>query len=360
MNMLRLEVRLVVLLATLALFVLLVIEWKVDGGGGSDQIRRVSLTKQVSFPSSLSRSVLEKTDYENTPLRERQKGWYTYEPLPNNVVSAIDRFVFFVGYARSGHSIIASMLDAHPNVVIAHEYALFSRWLEHPDLYNRQKASLFNTLYNSSRYSAQNGLRQGVTKKGYSLEVPGWFQGTYEGGITVIGDKAGGMTAQVYRKNRAGFLSVYKQLQSTTMVPVHAIHVIRNPYDNIATMLLYNEHVKNKVNESFKYNNVEALNKQVRAYFSQVESVLSLIETIGLNVITIHHSDFIANPKATMRRLCNTFSLTCSERYLHAVAEHTYMTESHSRHLVTWTPELLNLVARNMAKYPLFKSYKFR
>jgi len=30
-------------------------------------------------------------------------------------------YVMFVGYPRSGHSLIGSLLDAHPNVVIAHE-----------------------------------------------------------------------------------------------------------------------------------------------------------------------------------------------------------------------------------------------
>ena len=33
----------------------------------------------------------------------------------------VQRFCFFIGHARSGHSIIGSLLNAHPEVVISHE-----------------------------------------------------------------------------------------------------------------------------------------------------------------------------------------------------------------------------------------------
>lgn len=359
--MLRLEIRLVVILATLALLIVLV-EWNVDPDTSSIEgdgiLRGFRAPKELNFyPQRTTPSVEERN---TTPSA---KVCYTFEPLPSNVVKAVDRFVFFVGYARSGHSIVASMLDAHPNVVIAHEYALFTKWSKNPSIYNTNKTTLFNILYNSSRYSAHLGLRQSerhVKKKGYSLEIPGWFQGAYQGGISVIGDKAGGMTAQVYRINKQRFLTVYQQIQQTTKLPVHAIHVVRNPYDNIATMLIYNEHVRKTVNETNKYNNVDSLRRQINAYFRQVSSVVDMIETVGLNDITIHHSDFISNPKGTMRHLCQKLHITCSERYLHMVAEHTFNSESHSRHLVEWTPELLELVKENIAKYPLLKRYKFR
>ena len=33
----------------------------------------------------------------------------------------VQRFCFFIGYARSGHSLVGSLLNAHPRMVIAHE-----------------------------------------------------------------------------------------------------------------------------------------------------------------------------------------------------------------------------------------------
>ena len=359
--MLRREVRLVVILATVVLLgVLVFFEWSVESGQPDRGMRQSSFhTSRVMDinhrPPGMGHS-------KSSPRGKKHKSWYTFDPLPHNVVNAVDRFVFFVGYARSGHSIIASMLDAHPNVVIAHEYAIFSRWSNHPDMYTN-KTILLNTLYNSSRYSVQAGLRRaqaGIKRKGYSLAIPGWYQGTYEGTINVIGDKAGGMTAQVYRNSRKDFQTVYKQLQATVLVPLHAIHVVRNPYDNIATMLLYNEHVKQSVNLTHKYRNEEALGMQIKAYFSQVQSVLEMIEKVRLNDITIHHGEFVANPKGIMRRLCLELFIPCSERYLHMVAENTFTSESRSRHLVEWTPDLLSVVEQNIAKYPLLKRYTFK
>lgn len=35
--------------------------------------------------------------------------------------ASVRTFVLFVGYPRSGHSLIGSIMDAHPNIIIAHE-----------------------------------------------------------------------------------------------------------------------------------------------------------------------------------------------------------------------------------------------
>ena len=354
--MLRLEIRLIVVLATVVLLGLLLLQIKFD---------RDSYTRDGLMQDAFGPPQAQHRGRIVQPGRQKGAGrmhndWYTFDPLPQSVINAVDRFVFFVGYARSGHSIIASMLDAHPNVVIAHEYSLFNQWAEKPELHSN-KTRLFNTLYNSSRFSALNGLRQTTAKKkGYTLAITGWYQGRYDGTIRVIGDKAGGMTAQVYRTDKKKFMSLYQQLQVTVMIPVHAIHVLRNPYDNIATMLLYNEHIKKKVNETHKYMNEEGLKNQILAYFSQVHSVLEMIDKYKLNVITIHHSDFIANPKSTMRKVCLALFIPCSDLYLHMVSEKTFSSESHSRHLVQWTPELIVLVAENIQKYPLLKRYTFK
>ncbi len=199
---------------------------------------------------------------------------YRFDPLPIGTINTVDRFLFFVGYARSGHSIVASMLDAHPNVVIAHEYSLFSQWQDEPELH-ANKTWLFNTLYNNSRYNTYRGLRTSVAKKkGYTLHIPGWWQGAYDNTISVIGDKSGGMTAKVFRLNGKKFASLYRQLQTTIQIPLHVVHVVRNPYDNIATMLLYNHHLKKLgvVNETHKYKDYDELQEQITSYFKQVSS----------------------------------------------------------------------------------------
>ena len=349
--MLRREIRVFVFIAT---FILLLV-----------------LLYQLNFPASSHRqhdlvAVQEFSDYAQgrnlkSYWEEKAASRYYSEPLSRRVIENVEQFLFFVGYARSGHSIIASMLDAHPNVVIAHEYALFTKWESEPAKH-KNKTWLFNALYDNSRFNIYQGLRtKHALKKGYTLAIPGSWQGRYDTstGISVIGDKSGGMTAQVFRKNRKLFRSLYQELRNTVQMPIHVIHVVRNPYDNIATMLLYNEHQKFKVNETRKYDDKEALESQIISYFHQVRSVVEMINEVGLKVIEIHIKEFIANPKATLRNLCLALQIDCSEAYLHMCSSKAFTSESRSRSLVKWTPSLIDMVYQNIQKYKHLQRYSF-
>ena len=44
-----------------------------------------------------------------------------FTPLTQREIEEVKTFVLFVGFARSGHSIVGTLLDAHPDIVIAHE-----------------------------------------------------------------------------------------------------------------------------------------------------------------------------------------------------------------------------------------------
>ena len=54
----------------------------------------------------------------------------TFVSLPQNVVDEVKSFVFFLGHARSGHSIVGSLLDAHPHIVLGHEVDVFTQLSE--------------------------------------------------------------------------------------------------------------------------------------------------------------------------------------------------------------------------------------
>ena len=54
--------------------------------------------------------------------------------------------------------------------------------------------------------------------------------------LKVIGDKKGGYTASIL--SQPGNLNVLQEINQVVQVPMKFIHVHRNPFDNIATMLL--------------------------------------------------------------------------------------------------------------------------
>lgn len=78
-----------------------------------------------------------------------------------------------------------------------------------------------------------------------------------------------------------------------------------------------------------------------------------------MNVMDVHSSDFIANPKAAMRKLCLGLHIDCTEEYLHACSEKVYTSESKTRHLVDWTPELRERVQQYISKYEHLKRYSW-
>ena len=285
---------------------------------------------------------------------------YCMQSLPENATRSVQKFIFFIGYARSGHSIIGSILDAHPNVVIAHEYSLFHQWLQMSEQ-EKNKGNLYSILYDNSCYNSHKGLRRhNALKKGYTLHINGSWQGRFQDNIVLIGDKSGGMTTKTYKVHHKVMPRVYNEILTTVQVPVIAIHVVRNPFDNIATMLLFNNHISKKdVSTERPYSNLNGLSFQINSYFKQVESVVKMINELNLNVIEIHNSGLIKNPKRTIRRLCQQLELKCSKQYIDMCSSAIFKNKSRSRYLVTWTPSMINLVRIKSKSYPFLKDYSF-
>ena len=149
-------------------------------------------------------------EYEKPPrLRE------TFVPLTEDEIAGVEKFVVFVGYARSGHSIIGSFLDAHPSIVIAHEFMIFRKWLRDSGDTIRNKSALFNELYRKSFENSVSGLRMsGRDKKGYDLSVNNSWQGQFKQ-LRVIGDKSGGKAGIIYHKNSTQFRQAYHEIANT-------------------------------------------------------------------------------------------------------------------------------------------------
>ena len=63
----------------------------------------------------------------------------------------------------------------------------------------------------------------------------------------VIGDKMGGVTSM--NLANPGYANTLQQLSETVKVPIKFIHVTRNPFDNIATIMLRATASRHKVTE---------------------------------------------------------------------------------------------------------------
>lgn len=273
----------------------------------------------------------------------------------------IKKFVFFVGYPRSGHSIVASMLDAHPNVVIAHEYNLFPQWQNAP-MKHKERIFLYNALYKNSAESALSGWRSELKSvKGYTLGVDYPWQGGFTQ-LKIIGDKSGATTSNFFEKNTQVFMEIVENLKKTTGVPIHVIHVVRNPYDMISTRLLYadgGKKFKLPATKERKHCNTYGLGYHTNRTFHIVSHVQRILERTNLSVLEVHHADLIRDPRGTLSMMGRFLNLPFPNDYLEACMRKVYTKPSKTRLLVSWPENMIEKVYHLMKPYRFLWRYSF-
>ncbi|XP_058964773.2 uncharacterized protein [Pocillopora verrucosa] len=277
----------------------------------------------------------------------------------------VETFVMFIGYPRSRHSLVAAILDAHPEIIIANEYHVLRTWEEKFRSSKEversfKKYQLFYDLHELSVRDATFGLRanNSLLDFMYSYQVPGLWQGRYFKGIKVIGDKKGGGTANALRnKNR---WSVLYEIQEVLQIPIKFIHVIRNPFDNIATIMLHATESRDVVKEDgVMVNMTEELDLAIKSYFSLAAANQRIRERYGNAVIDIQGHNTVLKPRETLQRLCDHLGVTCSEDYFEKCSSILFGVPSVTRDKVVWTKEQKEQVTKQIKNFSFLKEYSF-
>ena len=301
--------------------------------------------------------------------------------LPQDVINKVKKFVFFVGHPRSGHSIIGSFMDAHPHMVIAHEFMLFKQLsIKSMPLYN--KADLFNALYSHSVYDLMSGWRNKESdRKKYTLNVESLWQGRYDRYISVIGDKSGGATSAVYIHSPEEFKAHYRQLQRTIRIPIKVIYCVRNPYDMVATNIFYKmgRRAHNMTQETYvssikdqmsklqgeefmkaRFDDERTLEKGVIRLENESKAVIEITDLVGpSNVLEIHNMELVRDPKSILTKICAFLEVDCPPDYLQACSAKVFKSVYKSRELVVWPRRLQSMVQKMIETYSFFHRYSF-
>lgn len=284
-----------------------------------------------------------------------------WRSLNKTDVESIESFLIFIGWPRSCHSIIGSMLDAHPNVIVAHEFSVFRQLSVNTQLNNRD--TLYNELYRNSYMNARNGWRNSTQRqKGYSLDIDGSWQGRFKQ-LKVIGDKCGGDSTRMYSKSRNQYKALYKRLKANVNVPIKILQVVRNPFDMIATLTLYrgSEIHEVKVNASVlnKYRNPIVLKGATKSVLDIASAIFRMVPDVKLSPLQVHCEDLIAYPVETITHICQFLKLECSPEFLQMCADKTFKKVSESRHLVEWNLDALPSLIKRIKTFPFFNRYSF-
>ena len=272
-------------------------------------------------------------------LRRAKRGWelirqYALSALLSHQsrwsFDEVHCFCLFVGYPRSGHTLVGSLLDAHRHVVIGLELDAL-RYVK----YGFRRNQLFYLLAKNSEQHAEHGR----VWTGYNYYVPGQWQGRAER-IWVIGDKRGGDTARRLLKD----FKLLDRLREVVRVPVKIVHVVRNPLDNISTMVLRGD--------------AGDLGSAIALYYSLV----NVVERVRQNTspeefITVHHEQLIANPRPELERLCSFLGVDAPAPYLAACAAIVFDAPRQTRHLVTWNSEDIRALAKLCGAHDFLECY---
>ena len=315
--------------------------------------------KDIKRRSNSSSVVNTRGDIDCVNLTE-QGGSNGFQPLPPSVVTGVNTLVFFIGIGRSGHSIVASILDSHPHIVISNELNLFEM-LNNTSCVT-DKSFIFNYIWSKSYAQATTNLRD--PSKGYTLAIDGLYQGSYRSHIDVIGDKMGGSTIAFFLLNPVQFEIHLNKLRSLLKVPIKVFQVIRNPFDNIATKALhiaykfqYSKFATVKKGNMTISINPKIVDKQIAQYFQFYATSQVVKHMFHIDVMQLHNRDLITSPKAMISEMCNFLGAQCSDDFLNVASDKVFDTESQTRYNIKWTDEQILLVKENIKKYEELQRY---
>ncbi len=249
----------------------------------------------------------------------------------NPAFSDLERFCFFIGYSRSGATLIGAVLNAHPEVVISHELDAVS-YLRH----GFRRTQLFSLILRRDEHFGTMGR----TWSGYQYQVPDQFQGQFER-LRVIGDK----------RARSSVLQIAKQpelldrLRLVVKVPIRVIHVTRNPFDNIAT-----EARRHKMSLT-----------DATAWYAQICDAVHVVRPLlePAELLDVHYETFAASPGPALADICRFLEVEPSATYLESCAGLVWPSTNRSRDAVEWTADERHGVERLIEKHPTLQTYTF-
>jgi hypothetical protein len=244
----------------------------------------------------------------------------------------LETFCLFVGYPRSGHSVVGSLLDAHPDMVIAHELHVL-RYLR----YGFGREQIFALLLERSRQQAEAGREF----TGYSYAVPGQWQGRFRR-LRVIGDKRGGTTI----RKLAVRPQLLERLRAVVRLPLRVIHVVRNPFDNVATI---------------QRRSSRSLAKSLDHYLGMVEGVERLHARLPAGeILDVRHEDLLVEPRRELRRMAAFLGVEAPEDWVEACAGIVWKAPSRTRQAIEWPPELRSRLEKRVAEVPFLAGYSWQ
>jgi hypothetical protein len=251
-------------------------------------------------------------------------------------LAGVDTYCVFLGHARSGHSIVGALLDAHPSIVISDELdalAYLGRGFRRDQL-------LYLSLMVAHHQAKRKRTKQGRSGQTYSYHVPGQFQGRYEG-LRVVGDSRAGWSTRRLVESPELLDRLERTMHPAT---VKFVHVVRNPFDNISTMMLRAGRTREEA---------------TRRYLEGCQRLAEVRHRIPAErLLTIRHEEIIAAPDRHLVEACRFLGVEPHAGWVAACAGTLYRSPSRSRDAVEWDASSIGGLEQAMKPFAFLDGYR--
>jgi len=238
-------------------------------------------------------------------------------------------YVMFTGYSRSGSTLMGALLDAHPNAIVSREAHVLNLVA-----HGNNKKRIFSKIVKNSEKMYKNR----VEWNGYRYIVPNQYHGRYKDKLLVIGDKKAGKSSRMVLEHP----NIINDLKNTINLPVKFIHVIRNPFDNIAT-----------IGQKAK------MSRAVTEYFGLVDMMIEFRKQYKEDIFEYKHEDFIDSPKIYLTKLCKFLGLKVTSKYLKDCGSIVFKSPHKTRNKIKWNTAYRRAVNNKIKSVDFLRGYKF-
>ena len=243
----------------------------------------------------------------------------------------------FVGYPRSGHTLVAALLNAHPEIVIANELGVLD-WVRR----GLNRNQLLSLILKSDRDFA----RRSYQFMDYNYRVPNQWQGRFEK-IRVVGDKDGARDTGALRQQP----DLLGRLTDRLRLRLRVVHVLRNPFDMMATTF----------NRRAQRGEPISLDEAIRLGADHVASVQNVLERCPpAGVLTIRHEALVTAPQKTLAELCRFLGVEAGDVYLSDCASIVLDSPRRTRSSIPWSAAQIDWVKQDIiARFDFLAGYSF-
>lgn len=247
---------------------------------------------------------------------------------------SVEAYCLFIGHGRTGHSLVGSLLNGHPEMVVSHE--LDALRLLHRAQVPVSRDQLFSAIL--QRDAEFTGLGREWTN--YSYDVDGTAQGEFDG-LRVIGDKKGGGSTR-----RLGqYPELLGTLRETVSVPLRVVHVVRNPFDTLAS--------RRKMKDTWQEYGVEK-------FFANADNVELVAEMLDDDeLFRLRHEAFVSDTTGVLSDLCAFLGVDADEEYLSTCAEFVFDSPRQTRHDIEWDDDEIDRIEQKSQSYDWLAGYSF-